>query len=534
MSNIETVVKNLKGLLTEHGYALLEYLGSGGESYVCLVDSKTGKRVVKVSRKDYPSNSTQGLNKEIEVAREVSNSPFIVQLHDFFVAENRLFTVWDYASGGTLKDQIMSGKQLTRVDCCKLLKTFAKGLDYLHCGMDVPFAHGDIKPENLLFFESGFLKIGDLGIARILDSATALGLSKAIYSEGYYLPSVHDASATIERDLFGFAVTYIESRLGKHPFGSDLVAMRRNLKRVTPDEAVIEDLEGIEHEYLLPMLEQSGDLSQYVGGLAQLTEKIAINATPKRDIAFTHSVLDISQFLDSPHRVVQAIRDCPKPVVIPLCSFLLFEQTHPILGKTIRNSFIPEKELVVAETTATKPLQSYREIVDSLKKNGHAPKVVAIDQESSPTELPQSSPSTEEEKVNASRPKRPERKKRGEWTPGSVVGRVDSPERVRFLIDTCSLMTAGISEFVHDQLIPWAQSCDEAIVAVPKEVARELMGHVTHGNSKKKSKAYSGLRILKELKDAGVLSMFETGLAYEKQSADDLSLIHISEPTRPY
>ena len=56
--------------------------------------------------------------------------------------------------------------------------------------------------------------------------------------------------------------------------------MRRNLKRVTPDEAVIEDLEGIEHEYLLPMLEQSGDLSQYVGGLAQLTEKIAINATP--------------------------------------------------------------------------------------------------------------------------------------------------------------------------------------------------------------------------------------------------------------
>lgn len=98
------------------------------------------------------------------------SSPFIVNMHYAFQDRDTLYLVLDLLEGGDLRHHI-SSKSFSEIQasihlvileffiCCIIL-----GLEYLHHNKII---HRDIKPENLVLDSRGYVRITDLGIARI-------------------------------------------------------------------------------------------------------------------------------------------------------------------------------------------------------------------------------------------------------------------------------------------------------------------------------------------------------------------------------
>lgn len=114
--------------------------------------------------------SVQSVMNERTLLADLS-SPFIVNMHYAFQDRDTLYLVLDLLEGGDLRHHI-STKVFSEIQtstnsqydlefflCCIIL-----GLEYLH---DHKIIHRDIKPENLVLDSRGYVRITDLGIARI-------------------------------------------------------------------------------------------------------------------------------------------------------------------------------------------------------------------------------------------------------------------------------------------------------------------------------------------------------------------------------
>ena len=222
-------------VLESRGFREVRKIGAGGEATVYQAFQKElGECAVKVHHQPVESfdKLPRHVKEGVEFAMAIRNNPFVISLLSSFV-EDQLFTVWDLAQE-SLRERfdlrLASGMGgWSQAETISLLENVAKGLDAIHSR---PAAHGDIKMDNLLCFEHDFIKIGDFGTSRVISSLTTR--QTRVLSEFYALPE-HLGVATRDRDLFAFAVTYAEMRLGRHPYGSESNEIITNLKNNSPD-----------------------------------------------------------------------------------------------------------------------------------------------------------------------------------------------------------------------------------------------------------------------------------------------------------
>lgn len=93
------------------------------------------------------------------------NHPNIVQVHDFGTsAEGDSYLIMELVAHGTLRTRL----PLTVAAALRVLADVCAGLAYAHARGIV---HRDVKPENVLFDEEGRAKIGDFGLARLIEQA---------------------------------------------------------------------------------------------------------------------------------------------------------------------------------------------------------------------------------------------------------------------------------------------------------------------------------------------------------------------------
>ena len=94
----------------------------------------------------------------------------IVQLLDVFLHANELFMVMEYADIGDMDRLIADMRQkclrFTEEDMWRFVYCIASGLAYLHSQR---MMHRDIKPANIYVSKNGEVKVGDLGLGRVLD-----------------------------------------------------------------------------------------------------------------------------------------------------------------------------------------------------------------------------------------------------------------------------------------------------------------------------------------------------------------------------
>ncbi|CAO3695916.1 unnamed protein product [Rhizopus stolonifer] len=190
-------------------------IGSGATAKLRLLESPNQQKVVamKVFRKKSRGETEKDYDKRMTSEFCISktlNCQHVVQVYDLLKDKRgRWCTVMEYCSGGDLLS-IVQKHDLTdnEMDC--LFKQLLLGLKHIHAS---GVAHRDIKPDNLIMTSEGILKIGDFGVADVVQScfdSESRSCRGKCGSEPYWSPELftsteYDGKAL---DIWSCAVTW--------------------------------------------------------------------------------------------------------------------------------------------------------------------------------------------------------------------------------------------------------------------------------------------------------------------------------------
>ncbi|MDB4964892.1 MAG: serine/threonine protein kinase [Myxococcales bacterium] len=202
-------------------YRVNRLLGSGGMGRVYLArDEFSGRDVaVKVVAAPVDTRSGDGYRRFLREAEIVSSlhHPNIVAV---VAAHEELgLLAMEFMAGGTLADRLNAPQSPTAVR--------AWALDAVS-GLEAAHAHGvihrDLKPANIFFSASGEAKLGDFGVAHLVDLG-ATQTAGFIGTLAYMAPEqISGAPLTFAADVYALGVTLFQALTGRLPFrGPDFV-----------------------------------------------------------------------------------------------------------------------------------------------------------------------------------------------------------------------------------------------------------------------------------------------------------------------
>jgi urea transport system substrate-binding protein len=114
-------------------------------------------------------------------------------------------------------------------DCCAALKV----------AHDAGIVHRDIKPDNILFSQSGVVKLVDFGLVKLMEDDLHLTQSGMLCGTPMYMSPEQASSKSMDRrsDLYSLGATYYALLTGRAPFTGDGVPqiLLAHLKDPTPD-----------------------------------------------------------------------------------------------------------------------------------------------------------------------------------------------------------------------------------------------------------------------------------------------------------
>merc|ERR1719321_363691 len=122
---------------------------------------------------------------EVKVLSSLKH-PYIVAYKDSFIEDGFLNIVMEYADGGDLFTRIQKAKKsMTKFAEQQILRWFTQALLALKFIHDKHILHRDLKSQNFFLMSNGKLKIGDFGIAKVLDNTAAC--AQTTIGTPYYL-----------------------------------------------------------------------------------------------------------------------------------------------------------------------------------------------------------------------------------------------------------------------------------------------------------------------------------------------------------
>jgi serine/threonine protein kinase len=154
-----------------------------------------------------------------EEARLVASltHPHIVPIFDFVEHDGLCLIVMELLTGGTLWDRFLEhGVPLD--EACALICAACTALQHAH---DHGILHRDIKPENFLFSDTGTIKLGDFGIAKVVgQSAAALTVAGSIMGTPAYMAPEQALGRRLGpgTDIYSLGVMLYELSCGDLPF----------------------------------------------------------------------------------------------------------------------------------------------------------------------------------------------------------------------------------------------------------------------------------------------------------------------------
>lgn len=203
-------------------YRLDAPIGEGGmavvyRGYDLVLDRPVA---IKILRGQFAADASflRRFEREAQAAARLSH-PNIVSVYDVGRDDSIRYIVMEYVPGTTLKRLIQQHGPLPLEDATHIVRQVAAALDYAH---QHGLVHRDVKPQNILVDDRGFVKVTDFGIAKGL---TDVSLTEA----GFGMGTVHYVSpeqargepATPASDIYSLGVVLFEMLTGRLPFEAD-------------------------------------------------------------------------------------------------------------------------------------------------------------------------------------------------------------------------------------------------------------------------------------------------------------------------
>lgn len=200
-------------------YKLQELLGEGGMGKVFKAYDTMDKKTVavKVLNQDI-EQSVDGIRrfiKEAEVGRKL-NHPNIVKIFDAGRIEKVRYLTMEFVEGITLKNHIREKNKLESAEAIFITKQILEGLKIIHQN---DIIHRDIKSDNIMIQQNGYLKIMDFGLARTKGLTTIVNREQLVGTLAYMSPEqTIGKSVDFRSDIYSVGIIMYEMIYGVPPF----------------------------------------------------------------------------------------------------------------------------------------------------------------------------------------------------------------------------------------------------------------------------------------------------------------------------
>lgn len=203
-------------------YEITELIGVGGMADVYKATDIVEDRVVavKILKNEFADNEdfVRRFRNESKAIAVLSH-PNIVKIYDVGFTDRIQFIVMEYIDGITLKEFIEQQGVLKWKDTVHFIVQILRALQHAH---DRGIVHRDIKPQNIMLFPDGTIKVMDFGIARFAREEGKTVSDKAIGSVHYISPEQARGDVTDEKsDIYSVGVMMYEMLTGVKPFDAD-------------------------------------------------------------------------------------------------------------------------------------------------------------------------------------------------------------------------------------------------------------------------------------------------------------------------
>jgi serine/threonine-protein kinase len=200
-------------------YKIKRKIGIGGMAIVYeAIDLKTGQSVALKMLKESISDNTQALRRFINESKAVAmmDHANIVKILDVSVKTEHKFIVMEYIKGITLRDYMNKKQRLSWQEASAFIVQILHALDHAHMRGVI---HRDIKPQNIMIMEGGFIKVADFGIAKIPNAETVTMVDHAVGTIYYISPEqARGKKIDARSDLYSLGVMFYEMLTGSLPF----------------------------------------------------------------------------------------------------------------------------------------------------------------------------------------------------------------------------------------------------------------------------------------------------------------------------
>jgi serine/threonine protein kinase len=211
-------------------YRIVKKLGAGGMGEVYLAYDE--RLDCQVALKMLPAAFTQDAERVRRFMQEAKaasalNHPIIITVYDIGECEAGRFIVMELVAGRTLRTVIAEDNSLETV--LSLGQQIAKALSAAHAA---GITHRDIKPDNIMVRDDGYVKVLDFGLARLRPATESDSEAATLAQQttpGTVMGTVAYMSPEQARgepvnhpsDIFALGIVLYELATGRHPFKAE-------------------------------------------------------------------------------------------------------------------------------------------------------------------------------------------------------------------------------------------------------------------------------------------------------------------------